>query len=830
MPCQQRTDRIGYDEVTRSLSLIRKPGPVVSSETNQVNAPMSTIPHRSTTACYCGLLAATVLVGLTIAAPAKTVGQELTAEMVRTGIDRGTQYLFSKQQGNGSWRSSTDNRFPEGVTTLCTLALLNAGVPADDPRIRTALQQIIQLPEDQLTTYVASLRIMALTTADPDGRFYRPEIQKDVEWLISYQIDSGPLTGGWSYPGAGRRIADASNTQFALLALHEAKRIGARIPKQVWERATQYWERSFDRRRGGFSYVPGGNTQVGSMTCAGISSLIIAEENLAEVGNLVQNGRVACCQPNLRSEMIERALDWLARRFAVRENPNQGTRSGSKFYYLYGLERVGRLSGRRFIGAHDWYREGTEHLLKIQKINGSWVGRGYSENEEAIATSFALLFLSKGKRPIAMGKFKFGVADDWDRHPQGVHYLTRELENQWQTKLNWQTIDGNNADVRDLAETPVLFISGRDQLDLTAAQKKALKDYVENGNFIFAEASQGNGCGTDVPFDRKFRSLMAELFPDTDLQPLSASHPIWNAHFPIVPDSEWPVYGLQACCRTSVVYVPRSLTGHWQLNRPVVIEELPKRAAADVKFATELGVNVVSYATGRQLRDKLDMPDIASDAVSVLNNRSLVLPKLSHRGGADDAPNAWRNVLRRANEIGLSVDLDRKIIEANPQQLVDHPFVFLHGRSRLRLKPSERDALSMFLEGGNRGFVFADAICSSEEFRKDFAFEIGKILPGQELQPIPPNHPIWTDQFGGFNIDTVTITKPDRSQPGGYQKKSVPPQFEGVEIDGRLVVVFSPYDLSCALENATVSQCEGYTRQDAIRLAMNVLLYRLQSD
>jgi hypothetical protein len=333
-----------------------------------------------------------------------------------------------------------------------------------------------------------------------------------------------------------------------------------------------------------------------------------------------------------------------------------------------------------------------------------------------------------------------------------------------------------------------------------------------------------------VPFDRKFRNLMAEIFPDTQLEPLSASHPIWNAHFPIVPDAEWPVYGLQACCRTSVVYVPRSLSGHWQLNRPVVIEKIPAQAAADVKFATELGVNVVSYATGRQLRDKLDLPDIAADAVSVLSNRSLVLPKLLHRGGADDAPNAWRNVLRRANEIGLAVDLDRKMIEAVPEQLVDHPFVFLHGRSRLRLKQSQRDALSMFLEGGNRGFIFADAICSSEEFRKDFAFEIGKILPGQELQPIPPDHPIWTDRFGGFNIDTVTITRPDRSQPDGYQKRSVPPQFEGIEINGRLVVVFSPYDLSCALENSAVSQCEGYTRQDAVRLAMNVLLYRLQSD
>ena len=30
------------------------------------------------------------------------------------------------------------------------------------------------------------------------------------------------------------------------------------------------------------------------------------------------------------------------------------------FYNVYGIERVGRLSGQRFIGDHDWYREGCE--------------------------------------------------------------------------------------------------------------------------------------------------------------------------------------------------------------------------------------------------------------------------------------------------------------------------------------------------------------------------------------------------------------------------------------------------------------------------------------
>ena len=54
------------------------------------------------------------------------------------------------------------------------------------------------------------------------------------------------------------------------------------------------------------------------------------------------------------------------------------------------------------------------------------------------------------------------------------------------------------------------------------------------------------------------------------------------------------------------------------------------------------------------------------------------------------------------------------------------------------------------------------------------------------------------------------------------------PLLEGVEIEGRLAVVFSPYDLSCALENQASLECKGYVREDAARIGANILLYALQ--
>ena len=759
--------------------------------------------------------------------------QEISAAQVRRSIERGTKYLLRSQLGIGGWSDVNQSRHPEGTTALVTLALLNAGLSPESREMQAAIERLVQLPNERLSTYVAALRIMVLAAADPKGQLYRREIKNDVDWLIEQQLKSGPAIGGWSYPLNNNVIADSSNAQYALLGLHEASKVGVKVPEKVWERALIYWDKCFNTRTGGFGYDITGNRVNGSMTCAGISSVIIAEENLANAKDYLKGGEVRCCRTNQNSEKIERALLWMAKHFSVRANPfprGQG-RINAKFYYLYGMERAARLAGRRFIGAHDWYREGAEHLVRSQNTDGSWKGTGtFGETKQDIATAFGLLFLAKGKRPIVVGKYKFGAGDDWNRHPQGVHYLTRELESQWKTKLNWQTIDGSRAEVQDLAETPVLFISGRDQLDLTPAQKRALKAYIENGNFIFAEANQGNGCGNNVAFDRKFRQLMAELFPDTPLEPIGATHPIWNSHFVLQPDPNWPVLGLQACCRTSVIYCPKSLTGHWQLNRTAILDQLPRRAKSQVQYAREIGVNIVSYATGRQVRDKLDLPQINNKAISVLNNRALVLPKLDHRGGSDDAPNAWRHVLRLANDYGLTVDMEKKLVSPVPEQLFDHPFVFMHGRNQFFFKNAEVEALAAYVKGGDRGFIFADSICSNSQFHEAFEKQIERIVPGGELKPIPSNHPIWTDYYGGQNISTVTITKPDRTANDGFARRRVTPQFKGIEIDGRYVVVYSPIDLSCALENATLSHCESYTREDAIKLALNVLLYRLRAD
>ncbi len=756
-------------------------------------------------------------------------GQALSAAVVRSSIQRGVQFLQSKQNDDGSWvryRSRGD------VTALATLALINSDVDTRDPSIQRALNYLLSVDEN-LTTYFVSLRIMALVAADPRGEKYRWSVSEDVKWLLGQQVpaDKGKNAGGWSYGQALTHGADASNSQFALLALHEASRMGVKTPQENWLLAKQYWLDCFNPRSGGFTYTVSDNSVRGSMTCAGISSLIIIGENLAEVDNEINGEFANCCGNQEELEPVERAVEWLGRNFTVKANPT-GFRQGNRnqLYYLYGMERAGRLSGRRFFGPHDWYRDGAKELIfeKQNRLSGSWINRGgHGEDNPEVATSLALLFLSKGKRPVAIGKLKHGAGRNWDQHPKGVHYLTRRLEEEWNQKLNWQTVIAENATVDDLLEAPVLFISGRDDLDLNADQKTELRTYVENGGFIFAEACRGEGCG-EGEFDRKFRELMAELFPDSELQMLDPGHPVWNAYYPLLPkNNERPLLGLQACCRTSVVYCPANLSAYWSLNRPAIKDQVSKALANRIEYCTEIGVNVVTYATGRQLKEKGETPRLVEDSTEMLTDRVLVFPKLLHEGGSDDAPNAWRNVLKEVKQLGLHIKMDKTMVAANVDQLADYPFVFFHGRSKFSFSESQRQALRAYLEFG--GFIFADSICSSPQFTDSFRKEMEAILD-QPLQPIQRDHEIWTNARFGYVIDQVTLRTRDANVQGGFRESRRPPELLGGEIEGRLAVVFSPYDLSCALENTTVSECDGYTRDDAVRIGTNVILYSLLSD
>ncbi len=357
---------------------------------------------------------------------------------VNEAIDRGVRWLLTQQRADGSWPSIHNKNYPMGPTALALLTVLKGGVKPTHPAVTKGFAYLRKLPMKK--TYSVAILLMALDAreapardpfaveqVDRYGHTKRKDpclehIGKDARaWMkegVAFLLEHQTGQGVWRYPT--KQAFDLSNTQYALLGLKAATRCGLKIPSDVWQAALTFllghqektgkavryranqvrgkyritWSEAAQAR--GFRYVGPKQRVTGSMTTAGLASMIICQGELWSSrrfrGDLRQRTRVG----------IRDAMAWLQTYFDIRRNPVQpekgrpgpppdALRGGpNHFYYLYGLERASILGRIRHYGKIDWYEDGAELLMYDQADDGSW-----PQALPVVETCFAILFLKR---------------------------------------------------------------------------------------------------------------------------------------------------------------------------------------------------------------------------------------------------------------------------------------------------------------------------------------------------------------------------------------------------------------------------------------------------
>jgi hypothetical protein len=98
-----------------------------------------------------------------------------------------------------------------------------------------------------------------------------------------------------------------------------------------------------------------------------------------------------------------------------------------------------------------------------------------------------------------------------------------------------------------------------------------------------------------------------------------------------------------------------------------------------------------------------------------------------------------------------------------------------------------------------------------------------------KLEPIPPTDELFGQELNGSAIKTVRCRRPAADGKGvDPQYRDVPPALEGIKYNGRWVVIYSKYDLGCALEHTKSSDCLGHDYESAVRLGRAAVLYALK--
>jgi hypothetical protein len=734
-----------------------------------------------------------------------TARAAITSGEVERAIRDGVRFLKERQKADGSW-AEVEGQTQCGTTCLVTLALLTAGEKVDSPAIQQALAYLRQLDTEKInSTYGIGLQTMVFAAAEPERD--RSRIVANVEWLERGQSkpgDRGSWPGCWTYLNMKFRPGDNSNTQYALLGLNAASEAGVSVNPQVWALARAYFEASQDRD-GGWGYTPRIKQSTASMTCAGISSLIIAGSRRYQGQEYLQGDVIHDCGKGGFNASLAKAIDWLASHFDVKQNYGHGQQW--KYYYLYALERAGRLAGVRFFGQYDWYRRGAEEIVANQnKLSGFW--RGGAQENELVATAFALLFLAKGRAPVLINKLRHFPDSDWNNDPDDVRNIVKIVMQDWKNLLTWQAIDSNRATVQDMLQAPIAFFNGHAAPEFSALGKKNLRDFVDQGGFLFAEAC----CGSR-DFDRGFKRLMTDLFPEQEyrLRPLPSDHPVWRAKHLLSPDIH-ELWGIEHGCRTVVIYSPQDLSCYWNLS------EQSSANPAVIK-AIRVGQNVIDYATGREMpADKLVAREVLNLKGDSPKRGALRIAKLKHAGDWNIAPQAIPNLMEvlRRPPLGFDVVITQKELFARDPSLIYYPLIYVHGRAGLSFGRDDLDSLRQHLEPGG-GTLFADAACGSPSFNMSFRRFVAELLPNNPLVPIPRDDELYSTKVG-FDLSEVQLT----AGAGGGRGF---PQLEGVKINGHWSIIYSKFDIGCALERHTGMDCKGYTHESAVKIAANIVIY-----
>lgn len=290
---------------------------------------------------------------------------------VNRAIARGVGYLKSMQQPDGGFGGYEQH--PGGRTAFCALALAEAGVRRSDPALVRALQAIEDF--EPRSTYGASVYLLMVEALGAPEDL-RPGAQACLDFLVETAVN-----GVWAYPWGHLCL---SNTQFALIALRGADRIGLDVPESAVLGAIDGMD-TFRHRSGGFVYAPGGEPYAG-VTAAALASYAALEQ-------LADGSSKATSALRRERKAIAGAEAWLAQRFDPTRN-TLGNGSWTPFWhmaYMWAIERWCGLTGRQQFAGRDWYREGATWLVETQAPEGCWT----LQDTRIENTCLALLFLRR---------------------------------------------------------------------------------------------------------------------------------------------------------------------------------------------------------------------------------------------------------------------------------------------------------------------------------------------------------------------------------------------------------------------------------------------------
>jgi len=742
---------------------------------------------------------------------------------VDQSIEHAVNYLLKHQRDNGSWSfvAMPGEGDDVGETALVTLALLSSGVSHQSPELVKAIDFLKKSRVDDIHNGTYSIALRAAVYSQLPESTRKLELVHDLKWLQEAMIRKGPAAGMYTYNKsfAGLGVGgDFSNSQYGVLGCWYAEMAGLEVPTRYWQQIEECWKTG-QNPDGGWGYNIADGDSYASMTAAGIATLYVTYDYL-------HSPQEANLSKIISNPSIDRGIHWLGQNFAVdinsgRDNRAQLEQMGNEqsdpnvfgaprqrvrmigswvHYMLFGYERVGEASGLTRFGTYKWFEEGAKFLIDTQNYDGSW----NSQPDKYVGSSYALLFLSRGRSPVALQKLQF--KGRWNNRSRDAASIVKWLTRQTERHTNWQILPAE-ASPAEMREAPMLYVASDKALVLRESDTQRIKTYIDQGGLLLAVNE-----GANKEFADSVVSLAKELYPAYEFRTLPADHLIYTENFPVKNLPTQP-RALSNGVRELIVLLPSAdMSWKFQMGAGTTNPTL----APSFSFIGNLYMYMNDKANPRFKGD-----DTWLDADPGIEDKAeATVARLKINANYNPEPLGWSrlaNVLHNSDAVKLNlpqIDLSTMLLEKSVS------LAHMTATNTFELSQIQQDTLKKYLEDG--GVLLFDAAGGTTDPQIAFETLIGKMYPTEKLKTLDINHPIYTGEgFGGAKITQVTYRRFANERIG----KTTLPRLRVLEINKRVVAIDSPEDLSAGLVGYNIDGIVGYSPASATELVRNIVLW-----
>ena len=760
-----------------------------------------------------------------------------TPEQVDAALKKSKGYMYSKMDKAKYWEEvpvmdekegshSVKGRQWGGLTAISIYALLASGEKHLDPNLNPAIEWIKK--QRIIGNYALGLRAQIWTFLPPTPETKQLAI-KDRDYLYK-GMHRNPLPKAGDkdrigfYPywfnddklkmQPGDRGWDLSVSQYGVLGMWACEQIeGVEVPIDYWAETDKAWKAAMFTEgdaKGAWAYKRfGGNDPTqpheqpkATMTAAGVATLFITQDYLLQYSNF------GFCKGGANNTHIEAGLAWMDK------NVNQ-LLGGGQFYGMYGVERIGVASGKKYFGTVDWYNVGADYLVKTQAADGSWGG-------SIPNTCFAMLFLARGRSPVIMNKLEYSLNDPanakinlpWAQRPRDVANFSRFAGKMSEQYFNWQVVN-LRVSPDDLHDAPILYVSGSKKLDFTDPEIAKLREYSSAGGLILFNAD----CA-DEEFVKSIvgpAGIGKKLFPKYEFRELPAAHPIYVDQ--VYQARNWKtkpkVLGVSNGVRELAILIPDADIGRaWQ-----------SRAEKTKEEAYQLGMNIFYYAAEKGNVRYRGATHVVKADPKIKPTVNVKIARLMVGDNPDPEPWGWQRlsaILHNQAAVGLKLEA----IKPGEKKLAFGPTGFqmahLTGTGNFTMSAPQRDEIKAFVNAG--GTLVVDAAGGDGAFADAAEKELAAIFGGDAsaIGPIiAPDERVY-EWVAPFKIAKFDYRKYTRGKLSG---KLTSPRVRGIERAGKQRVFYSREDLSAGMLGQPCDGILGYEPDTATAIMRNIVLY-----